>query len=104
MVLHTVTTNEQRFRMASCCPIPSLASNTSYSLLSSEDAADPNLIDIEDLTCSSGEILVSNTSFIEGSDTIALSGFFLTALPTSSCSDIVYEQRDRRRFHHCHSW
>ena len=44
-----------------------LASNTLL-LLSSEDAVDPNLIDIEDLTCSSGEILVSNTSLIEGYD------------------------------------
>jgi hypothetical protein len=35
-------------------------------LLSSEDASDPNLIDIEDLTCSFGEILVSNTSLAEG--------------------------------------
>ena len=35
-------------------------------LLSSEDAADPNLIDIEDLTCYLGEILVSNTSLSEG--------------------------------------
>ena len=36
-----------------------LASNTLL-LLSSEDAVDPNLIDIEDLTCSSGEILVKH--------------------------------------------
>ena len=35
-------------------------------LLSSEDASDPNLIDVEDLSCSLGEILVSNASLAEG--------------------------------------
>ena len=74
-----------------------LASNTLL-LLSSKDAADPNLIDIEDLTCSSGEILVSNTSLIEGYDWLSSTQHY------RSCSDVVGEQRDRRRFHHCHSW
>ena len=35
-------------------------------MLNSEEANDPNLIDIEELTCSLGEILVSNTSLVEG--------------------------------------
>ena len=35
-------------------------------LLSSEDASDPNLIDVDDLSCSLGEILVSNASLAEG--------------------------------------
>ena len=35
-------------------------------MLNSEEASDPNLIDIEELSCSLGEILVSNTSLVEG--------------------------------------
>lgn len=35
-------------------------------MLNSEEASDPNLIDIEELTCSLGEILVSNKSLVEG--------------------------------------
>lgn len=35
-------------------------------MLNSENATDPNLIDIEELTCSLGEILVSNVSLGEG--------------------------------------
>ncbi|MEL0336710.1 MAG: YHYH protein, partial [Euryarchaeota archaeon] len=35
-------------------------------MLNSEEARDPNLIDIEELSCSLGEILVSNTSLVEG--------------------------------------
>jgi len=35
-------------------------------MLNSEEAADPNLIDIEELTCSLGEIMVSNVSLGEG--------------------------------------
>ena len=39
-------------------------------MLNSEEANDPNLIDIEELTCSLGEILVSNTSLVEGYECI----------------------------------
>ena len=39
-------------------------------MLNSEEASDPNLIDIEELTCSLGEILVSNTSLVEGYECI----------------------------------
>ena len=35
-------------------------------MLNSEEATDPNLIDIEELTCSLGEIMVSNVSLGEG--------------------------------------
>ena len=35
-------------------------------MLHSEEATDPNLIDIEELTCSIGEIMVSNVSLGEG--------------------------------------
>ena len=39
-------------------------------MLNSEEANDPNLIDIEELSCSLGEILVSNTSLVEGYECI----------------------------------
>ena len=39
-----------------------LRRNTLVMLKNSEEATDPNLIDIEELTCSLGEIMVSNVS------------------------------------------
>ena len=59
-------------------------------MLNSEEAIDPNLIDIEELTCSLGEIMVSNVSLGEGYEC-----FFRPAQdnPRTSCSGVVGEQR-----------
>ena len=43
-----------------------ILSGNTIAMLHSEKATDPNLIDIEELTCSFGEILVSNVSLGEG--------------------------------------
>ena len=63
-------------------------------LLSSEDAADPNLIDIEDLTCSFGEILVSNASLAEGYECTEFDPHSIThahPAPVLTVADVVYD-------------
>ena len=63
-------------------------------LLSSEDAVDPNLIDIEDLTCSFGEILVSNTSLAEGYECTEFDPHSIThahPAPVLTVADVVYD-------------
>ena len=58
-------------------------------MLNSEEATDPNLIDIEELTCSLGEIMVSNVSLGEGYECIE----FDPHSKLKSCSGVVGEQR-----------
>ena len=63
-------------------------------LLSSEDASDPNLIDIEDLTCSFGEILVSNASLAEGYECTEFDPHSIThahPAPVLTVADVVYD-------------
>ena len=63
-------------------------------LLSSEDASDPNLIDIEDLTCSLGEILVSNASLAEGYECTEFDPHSIThahPAPVLTVADVVYD-------------
>ncbi len=61
-------------------------------MLNSEKAADPNLIDIEDLTCSLGEILVSNVSLGEGYECTEFDPHSIThahPAPMLSVSDVI---------------
>ena len=61
-------------------------------MLNSEEATDPNLIDIEDLTCSLGEILVGNVSLAEGYECIEFDPHSITH--AHPASDVVGERRD----------
>ena len=66
-----------------------LGGNTLVMLIS-ETATDPNLIDIEELTCSLGEIMVSNVSLGEGYECTEFDPHNITR---TSSSGVVGEQR-----------